>query len=303
MKLLCCVFAALLLLSNLCVFAGVENGPAVVVMDSVSGNPGETVSLQLHLTQNPGITGLRFLVSYDSDKLILESAEYTKLGGGGLIAVNLKNNPFILLWNVALYEFTETGVLCNIKFKIKEDAAAGKVPLKITYGRGDCIDYDLKNLTMDITNGEVNVLYNGSNCDHARTKDVISKEPDCKETGILERVCEQCGTTTATEDIETADHNYGAFVVTKEPSYTEEGERQKTCSGCGDIRTESIPMLEAPEDNETPEGNEKPEGDQPTNPPTGDDTTVLIIISVIAAILILLLVIFKLKRKNKFNKK
>ena len=282
----------MLLLSNLAVFAGVDNGPAVVKMDTAEGLPGESVHLQLHLTENPGITGLKFSVSYDKDKLELVSATYTKLGGGGLIAVNTQKNPFVLLWNVALYEFTETGVLADLTFKIKDGAGAGTSPIKMTYGRGDCIDFDLNNLTMDITNGAVKVLYNGSNCAHS----------------------------------------WGEFTVTKEPEVGVPGEQVRACSICGHEESEPIPELEAPADTEpadTTPADTTPAETQPaetepadtepaetepaetepadtdnggTNPPTGDEAVVLGIISAIAAALIIALIIMKCIRAGKFKK-
>ncbi len=250
-RFLCALFAGVIILSHFCVFAGVENGEAVVVLDSVSGVPGQSVDVNVTLTKNPGITGLRFFVLYDSDKLTLEKAVYTKIGGGGLTGINIKNNPVVLLWNVSLYEFTETGVLSTLTFKIKEGASVGSVPLKVTYGRGDCIDYDLKNLAMNITNGSVNIEYDGTNCKHTSKSTKVTREASCTESGTYEIVCNACSSVVSSGETARREHSYGTLIVTKEPSYTEVGLMEQKCSVCSDIRTEPIDMLKPPESSAT----------------------------------------------------
>ncbi len=243
LKILCGILAALTMLSGLCGFAGVENGEAAVVFDSVSGVPGQTVEMNVHLTKNPGTTGLRFAVSYDRDKLTLESAEYTQLGGGGLIAVNTANEPFVLLWNVATYEFTETGVLARLKFKIDEAASVGDIPLSVSYRKGDCIDFNLKDIAMNITEGNVKVLYDGSNCEHTSTETKTVKEPGCSELGKYENVCKACSTVVSDGNIPYKEHSYGEYETKKQPTATEDGYREKTCGACSNTVREVIAAL------------------------------------------------------------
>ena len=244
------LFASVILLAHFCVFAGVDNGEVVIKLDSVSGLPGQSVDVNMTLEKNPGITGLRFKVAYDASKLELEKAVYTKIGGGGLTAVNIKNNPVVLLWNVSLYEFTDTGVLATLTFKIKEGAQIGDVPLKVTWGKGDCIDYDLKNLTIDMTNGNVHVDYDGTNCEHTNSTTKVTKEPTCTEGGVFEVSCNACSTVLSSGDLARKEHTYGTLIVTREPTYTEVGLMEQKCSACGDIRTEPIEMLDPPETEE-----------------------------------------------------
>lgn len=324
-RIACAIFASVILLAHFCVFAGVANGEAVIVLDSVSGLPGQSVDVNMTLTKNPGITGLRFKVAYDSSKLTLEKAVYTKIGGGGLTAVNLKNNPVVLLWNVSLYEFTDTGVLATLTFKIKEGAAIGDNPLKVTWGRGDCIDYDLKNLVMDVTNGNVHVDYDGTNCKHETKTTKVTKEPTCTEGGVFEVSCNTCSTVLSSGDLARKDHSYGALIVTKEPTYTEIGLKEQKCAVCGDIRTEPIDVLDPPETEEETEPSQPVSSDtsapdtkvpdtqlstdavtQPaapieTSPATGDDTMVYLAVCAAALVLMLLLVVSKIRDRRRFK--
>ena len=266
-RILCAALASLIVLSHFCVFAGVSNGEAVVVIDSVSGLPGQTVEVNVNLNKNPGITGLLFRISYDKSKLTLTKAEYTKLGGGGLTAVKIENNPVVLLWNVSLYEFTETGILAKLTFKINEGASVGDVPLKATWNRGDCIDYDLKDLTIDMTHGNVHVGYDGTNCEHKSKTTKVTKQPTCTEGGLFEVKCDTCSTVLSSGDLAREEHTYGQLIVTKEPTYTEIGLKEQKCSKCGDVRTEPIEPLDPPETEDT-----EPENTAAAPPDTEVDT-------------------------------
>ena len=247
LKRLCCAtFAAIILLSHLCVFAGVDNGPAKISLDNVTALPGQQVDINVTLTENPGITGLRFFVAYDKEALKLERAVYTKIGGGGLAAVKLDINPFVLLWNVSMYEFTETGVMATLTFSINEGASVGDYPLRLTWGKGDCIDFDLKNLDVKISGGNVHVDYNGSNCSHKSTRKETTLPSTCTSAGKYDVICNACYTKVGEGDHAVTEHSYGPLIVTKLPSFTEIGLKEQTCSVCGDVRTEPIDMLERP---------------------------------------------------------
>lgn len=250
-RIICAALASVIVLSHFCVFAGVANGEAVVVIDSVEGLPGQTVDVNVNLIKNPGITGLLFRISYDKSKLTLEKAVYTKLGGGGLTAVNINNNPFTLLWNVSLYEFTDTGILATLTFRINEGATIGDVPLKATWNKGDCIDYDLKDLTVDMTYGNVHINYDGTNCAHTSKSNKVTKQPSCSESGLFEVVCDACSSVLSSGDLARVDHSYGPLIVTKEPTYTEIGLKEQKCSVCGDVRTEPIDVLDPPDTDES----------------------------------------------------
>lgn len=321
------IFASVIVLAHFCVFAGVANGEAVIVLDSVSGLPGQSVDVNMTLTKNPGITGLRFKVAYDSSKLTLEKAVYTKIGGGGLTAVNIKNNPVILLWNVSLYEFTDTGVLATLTFKIKEGTAIGDVPLKVTWGKGDCIDYDLKNLAIDMTNGNVHIDYDGTNCNHETKSTKVTKEPTCTEGGRFEVSCDTCSTVLSSGDLARKDHSYGTLIVTREPTYTEVGLMEQKCSVCGDIRTEPIEMLDPPDteaesdtepvtDTKAPDISDTQAGQDSsvstdavtspaapieTAPATGDDTFVYIAVCALSLLMMLLAAVSKIRERRKFK--
>ena len=67
----------------------------------------------------------------------------------------------------------------------------------------------------------------------------ITKEADCKETGVKTYTCHKCGAT-KTEDIPRTEHTWDEGEVTTAPTCTKPGVRTYTCSVCKATRTETI---------------------------------------------------------------
>lgn len=67
----------------------------------------------------------------------------------------------------------------------------------------------------------------------------ITKEADCKETGVMTYTCHKCGAT-KTEDIPMTEHTWDKGEVTTAPTCIKPGVRTYTCSVCKATRTEAI---------------------------------------------------------------
>ena len=67
----------------------------------------------------------------------------------------------------------------------------------------------------------------------------VTKEADCKETGVKTYTCHKCGAT-KTEDIPMTEHTWDEGEVTTAPTCTKPGVRTYTCSVCKATRTEAI---------------------------------------------------------------
>lgn len=67
----------------------------------------------------------------------------------------------------------------------------------------------------------------------------VTKEADCKETGVKTYTCHKCGAT-KTEDIPRTEHTWDEGKVTTAPTCTKPGVRTYTCSVCKATRTEAI---------------------------------------------------------------
>lgn len=135
-----------------------DNTPTIQVAD-VSGSPGETVSVDLNIRNNPGIIAMRLYVSYDPAKLQLLDAEDTGLLGlgGALFGKDKTVIPYTLLWEDALAEtnYSEDGTVATLTFEILETADLGDAEVSVTIDEGSTFNIDMQNVSFQTDNGTV----------------------------------------------------------------------------------------------------------------------------------------------------
>ncbi len=68
---------------------------------------------------------------------------------------------------------------------------------------------------------------------HVYSKEVITKEPSCKETGLRHREC-VCGACTEDEIINKLNHTPSEWITTQGATCTAQGSRHQVCTVCGD---------------------------------------------------------------------
>lgn len=71
----------------------------------------------------------------------------------------------------------------------------------------------------------------------------VTKEATCKEPGVEEQKCTECGVLLGTRETAKLDHTYGEWKVTKEPTCTEEGLESAVCTECGEETVRGIDAL------------------------------------------------------------
>lgn len=156
------LFLCLALFSSLFAIPNVmaENAP-VIVVDTVTANPGETVEVNISLQNNPGIVSMTLRASYDSTVLTLTNVE-----DGGILGTQSHkpqySSPYTLAWvnDTATTNFTANGVIATLEFAVNESAIVGEnYPITISY---DAENYDIYNKDVEcvdfaIANGSVTV--------------------------------------------------------------------------------------------------------------------------------------------------
>lgn len=91
----------------------------------------------------------------------------------------------------------------------------------------------LENVTINCAKGD----------NHSYGTPTIIKKATCKETGLKETVCKNCGDK-ITETIPISKtHTYGEWNITKEATFTSAGSQEHTCSVCGKKETKTIKKL------------------------------------------------------------
>lgn len=143
-------------INNLVTYA---DGEPTISISDVKGENGETVEVEVELSNNPGIIALCFDVKYDADKLKLIEAEDGKILGTStsLFGKDTTANPYRLCWDDLSDKNNEgNGVVATITFEILEDAT-GDANVDIILNQGSTFNIDFENVEFAVSGGKVSV--------------------------------------------------------------------------------------------------------------------------------------------------
>lgn len=130
-----------------------------IVVDRIQAYAGSTVTVNVNVTDNPGIAGARIYVRYDA-KLTLTNAKV----GDTFAALDYTAPPVLdsgcaFNWDSLDQEITQDGTLLSLTFDVSDSALAEeKLEVEISYTYGDIYNKDLDSLSFDVTNGYVQII-------------------------------------------------------------------------------------------------------------------------------------------------
>ena len=124
---------------------------------SISGKPGDVITVPVTVYNNPGIVGAQVGVSYNKEVLTLAAMEGKDFAGvefGPLDA-----DVASMIWLDAINENnTANGVLANLTFVINENAAAGEYALDLVcVDENNIFNADLQPVTFEFIDGSVTI--------------------------------------------------------------------------------------------------------------------------------------------------
>ncbi len=147
-KLLSVLLAAVMLLSMVLTVSAAA--PAVTV-SSASAEAGETVVLDVALSDNPGINTFSFGFQYDETRVNLTKAELTS-GIPGQFTYAKK-----AVW-LNSSDITTNGSFLKLTFKVLDNAPQGDAAVSVTYNTGDISNYDEDDVNFQIVPGKISVV-------------------------------------------------------------------------------------------------------------------------------------------------
>lgn len=157
-KIISCFLAAALAFHSIAMdISAADKG--VISAGSVGVIAGETFSIPVKISDNPGITALSLRMNYDPDMFELISAEDTGLFEGAefLAGDDTKKNWYTMNWDdISKEDHTENGVLANVTFRAK-DTAEGTSDIKLY---ASAYNVTLSDVTFTTSGGKVNVKRN-----------------------------------------------------------------------------------------------------------------------------------------------
>ena len=136
--------------------------PMTVTVGQAEALLGQTVTVPLTFSGNPGIASLKLNVSYDDSALSLVSAELDPAYAGfsgAVTAVNTKANPLVLLWLAPDGEVTADGAFAALTFRIKESAPEALASISVSYDQEDVYNSKGRSVPLIIEDGGINVKH------------------------------------------------------------------------------------------------------------------------------------------------
>ena len=221
-KIIALIFTIALILS-ICAFSVSAAGTGSLSMTGAEGKQGDTVTVAVNLSNNPGLITMKFAVSYPGD-LELTKVENSGLLGGWTTPAPTISSPYTIRWadSLATTNNTATGKIVTLTFKIKDSATPGSKTVSLTF-----------NESRDAEGGK-NTFGNASatikvNC-KSHSYGSYTSTGDAQHS----RTCSACGY------IETTNHNWNSGTINKPASCKEAGEKTYTCTTCNDTKKETL---------------------------------------------------------------
>ena len=116
-------------------------GPASISVGTVDGKAGQTVTVPVSISGNPGIAGYSLKIDFDTNALTLNSMTAGSLiSGNGTFSVN--NEAHIVNW-YTVDNLSGDGELLKLNFTVKDSAAEGTIPVSVSLNDG--LDSNLSN--------------------------------------------------------------------------------------------------------------------------------------------------------------
>lgn len=169
-------------------------GVPTLEVETVTFTKGEDqVKVQIAVKNNPGITSIRVLTTYDNSALTLSSIEFGKDIKNDCTQPQRLESPVFLLWCNAIEDINDDFVLATLTFKVSESAKAGTTyPIEITYDPDEIYNVYFDNVEFAVENGGIAI--EAAKCTHPNKEEISEVPATCKATGTkAHSKCKDCG--------------------------------------------------------------------------------------------------------------
>ena len=239
-----------------------------VTVTEANAKPGETVTVEISIKNNPGFVSGKVTLTYDAEALELVAMENVKFQGYAYAATGMANHASVTA-------VTGDGVLCTATFKVKATSGEYKIAAAVSGMR------DANGTMINVAAGEGTVKVA---CQHSWDEGKVTKPATCTEKGEKTYTCSICGET-KTEEIAKAEHEM--TVVKYDETY-----HWFECKVCGAASAKEAHKYDSK--GECACGAKDPSW----NPPTGDNTSLVALTTVSLTSLLALAAVMVTKRKE-----
>lgn len=153
------------------------SGSAAVSVGSASGKAGDTVTVNVDLTQNPGVIAMQLNVGYDEKQLELVNVSNSGVLNGFNSPSTYGGGNYTLNWEDGLSSTNNngTGTVATLTFKLKEDCDKASVTVS---GKGHNADVN----TVNVSGGKGTITNTNPTTTTTTTKPTTTKPTTTKPT-------------------------------------------------------------------------------------------------------------------------
>lgn len=210
--------ALFLLLCACCIPTSAAGASLTLKADKNTLNVGDTVTVTVNMSGNPGIASLDFSLNYESDKLQVLSQESLLNGTNSFFGMENVQPRYtsnsIRYSGLSANSITKNGTVLTVSFKVLKPHSAFSISVI------EVKDQNYKDVSIT------------TNTLHKDTSAVETKAPTCTAAGTKTVTCKDCGYS-HTESVPALGHSFGAWSVTTKATCTEQGVETRTCTRCG----------------------------------------------------------------------
>lgn len=218
-----------------------ENDKLSVSISNETAFSGETVTVSVNISNNPGIKIMSFCITYNSD--ILEYKGYNKGYLKNYTVQNYSDGGYIIFLSKESADIKQDGMIISIDFKIKDGAKSGKYQISLAnrnekYGsrlHNSFYTNEQKYIEPTVKTGSVTVAENCETDGHKFGEWTQVTAPTCTTDGLKQRTCTRCNNYSETEKIPAAHDFENDWTVDRAATPQTDGIMSRHCKNCNAV--------------------------------------------------------------------
>ena len=235
----------------------VQAAGAALSVSSVSAEKGGTVTVNVSLSNNPGIYGIKVKAEYDSSALQLKSMSNGNVFPASEAICNEAKGVYVAN-SSDFNNVTGNGTLFTLEFKVLDGADAASCNVSVKLEKVQNVDGG----KIDVSGGSGKVTV--EKCIHNKKTQTVAAT--CETEGETKVVCTKCGEVFETNKIPATGHKNTEIRNKVDATTTTEGYTGDTyCKDCGKLIASGTKIEKLPSKSDSPKSDEKAEVKKPDN--------------------------------------
>lgn len=235
----------------------VQAAGAALSVSSVSAEKGGTVTVNVSLSNNPGIYGIKVKAEYDSSVLQIKSMSNGNVFPASEAICNEAKGVYVAN-SSDFNNVTGNGTLFTLEFKVLDGADAASCNVSVKLEKAQNVDGG----KIDVSGGSGKVTV--EKCIHNKKTQTVAAT--CETEGETKVVCTKCGEVFETNKIPATGHKNTEIRNKVDATTTTEGYTGDTyCKDCGKLIASGTKIEKLPSKSDSPKSDEKAEVKKPDN--------------------------------------